>query len=326
MPLERGMISAAAQRFQTAQRILVVSHIRPDGDAIGSLLGLGLALEKVGKEVQMVLNDGVPAPFRHLPGSERVQTKPSGAFDLKVVLDCSDQKRVGNALNGYGKPDINIDHHVTNLLYARLNLVDPAAAATAEILTGLLPKFGLPLDQDIASCLLTGVVTDTLGFRTNNMTPEVLRVAAQLMETGADLPDLYRRALISRSYEAARFWGAGLSRLEREGRIVWTALSQSDRDEAGYPGRDDADLVNILSAIEEADIAIIFVEQPNLHTKVSWRSVPGVDVSQIALEFGGGGHPSASGADVPGTLEEVIPKVLDRTQEYLEKQKSANLA
>jgi len=306
------------QELHRAKRILIASHIRPDGDAVGSLLGLGLALQEAGKTVQMVLADGVPASFRHLKGSEQVVKRPSGEFDLIVVVDCSDSQRTGEVVSALGVPDINIDHHITNLNFARLNLVMPNTVATCAILAKYMPLWNLPITPPIASALLTGLISDTLGFRTSNMTPEALRLAAGLMDLGTDLPELYNRALVRRSFEAARYWGAGLSRLTRQGRLVWTSLTLADRSPAGYPGNDDADLINILSTIEEADIAMIFVEQHGGKVKVSWRAVPGVDVSAVALRFGGGGHAAASGAVIPGSLDEVQGQVIPATLALLE--------
>jgi phosphoesterase RecJ-like protein len=236
---------------------------------------------------------------------------------LICVVDCSDMQRTGNALIGYPQPDLNIDHHITNLHFARVNLVDPQAVATAEILAELILALGLPISPSVAAALLTGLITDTIGFRTSNMQPNSLRLAAKLMEAGANLPELYRLSLVTRSFEAARFWGAGLSTLEKEGRMVWATLSMADRKAAGYPGRDDADLVTVLASIEDADIALIFVEQPDNHIKVSWRAQPGFDVSQVALQFGGGGHPPASGADIAGELIEVQASVLNATRPLL---------
>ncbi|HEX9616884.1 MAG TPA: bifunctional oligoribonuclease/PAP phosphatase NrnA [Anaerolineales bacterium] len=308
-------IEVACKRLQEAQRILVVSHVRPDGDAIGSLLGMGLSLQTAGKEVQMVLADGVPAIFRHLSGSEQVRNQAEGSFDLIAVLDCSDLKRVGSALNGFSVPDLNVDHHPTNLNFARINLVEEEAVATAEMLARYLPAFGFPITEQVASALLFGVITDTLGFRTNNMTPNALRVAADLMEAGGDLPALYYKGLLRRTYEAAQYWGAGLSGLQREGRMVWTTLTMADRRAVGYPGRDDADLINVLASLEDVDVVIVFIEQPGDRIKVSWRSQPGFDVSQVALQFGGGGHKAASGAEIEGSLEEVQAQVLESTRQ-----------
>lgn len=318
MRMKEAELFEIHQRIQAAQRLLIVSHVRPDGDAVGSLLGLGLALRGAGKEVRMVLSDGVPPALRFLPGSDQIRHRPQGSFDLICTVDCSDLQRVGEALSGYPTPDINIDHHVTNMNFGKLNLVDPAAVATAEMIARLLPAIGVEYDQTVASALLTGIITDTLGFRTANMTPDALRCAADLMEKGADLPELYRHALVVRSFEAALYWGSGLKNLEREGRMVWATLTQADRQAVGYPGRDDADLITLLSSISDADIAMIFVEQPDHRVKVSWRSKPGVDVSKVALSFGGGGHPAAAGAEIPGDLEEVRSQVLRDTRAILD--------
>ncbi|HVN56127.1 MAG TPA: bifunctional oligoribonuclease/PAP phosphatase NrnA [Anaerolineaceae bacterium] len=309
---------AVGQKLREAHQILVVSHVRPDGDAIGSILGLGLALREAGKNVQMVLSDGVPSSIRYLVGSDQIKKRAEGEFDLIIVLDSSDLARIGDALSGLRAPDVNIDHHVTNLEYAALNLVDADAVSTTTILARHLEQWEFPISPDVASALLTGLISDTLGFRTSNMNPEALRIAANLMERGADLPELYSLSLMRRSYPAAQYWGAGLSRLQRRGRLIWTSLTLADRETVAYPGNDDADLVNLLSAITDVDVAIIFVEQRGNKVKVSWRAIPGFDVSQLALKFGGGGHIAAAGAEVQGTLVEVQEQVLDATVKYLE--------
>ena len=315
-PLEPALAQAAGL-LQQAQQVLVVSHIRPDGDAVGSLLGLGLGLQNLGKQVQMVLEDGIPPNLRHLPGSEQVRRSPSGTFDLVCVVDCSDLQRTGSVLLNRPLPDLNIDHHRTNLDFARHNLVDQRAVSTTEIVAAVLRHLDAPLTPPVASALLTGLVTDTIGFRTSNISPHALRLAAELSEAGADLPALYYRALVSKSFEAARLWGAGLAKIQRDARLVWTALSLEDRQQAGYPGRDDADLVNLLSAIDETDIAVIFIEQPDGKVKVSWRAQPGFDVSDVAVSFGGGGHAAAAGAEINGSLAEVQVTVLAQTRPLL---------
>ena len=265
----------------------------------------------------MVSPDGVPVSCQHLACHDQVLQNPEGAFDFIVVVDCSDIKRTGSTLESYPQPDLNIDHHVTNDFFAHTNLVDPQAVATAEILAEILPVVGLSISHEVAAALLNGMVTDSLGFRTSNMTPKALRVAADLMERGVDLPELYRASLMQRTYPAVQYWAAGLNHLQRNGRIVWTTLSLADRKAAHYPGRDDADLINVLASITDIDIALIFVEQTRQRVKVSWRARPGIDVSQIAYGFGGGGHPAASGAEIQGPLENVRFQVLQATQAML---------
>jgi bifunctional oligoribonuclease and PAP phosphatase NrnA len=312
--MDENLIELAHHQIQVAQRVLIVSHIHPDGDAIGSLLGLGLALQAVGKSVQMVLTDGIPKSFRYLPGHEQVINHPDGHFDLSIVVDCSDLARTGKAMDGYPGPDWNIDHHPTNLNFARSNWINESATATSEILADLLPSLGLRVSPDVSICLLTGLVTDTIGFRTHNVTPKVLHIAAELMDGGANLADIYERTLINRSFEATRYWGKGLSNLAKDGRMLWTTLTLADRQTVGYPGRDDADLINVLSSIEEFDVVIIFIEERIDLIKVSWRSQPGFNVASIAQSFGGGGHYAAAGAEIEGNLVDIQSQVLDRTR------------
>jgi phosphoesterase RecJ-like protein len=266
--MDKAFNGAITERLAGANKILIASHVRPDGDAIGSLLGLGLALQNAGKSVQMVLVDGLPASFRFLEGSESIVTAPDGNYDVFVSVDCADFKRLGKAFENYGQPDINIDHHVTNERFGRINLIEAAEVATSAILTNHLPQWGYEITKPIAAALLIGIVTDTLGFRTSNTTPESLRQAATLMETGVDMPDLYMRSLIKKSFSAAKYWGAGLSGLESRNGIVWGTLTLADRKAAGYGGNDDADLINMISAIDNNKVGMVFVEQYNNHVKI----------------------------------------------------------
>ncbi|MEW5830001.1 MAG: DHHA1 domain-containing protein, partial [Chloroflexota bacterium] len=266
----------------------------------------------------MVLVDGLPPSFMHLPGSDRVRTRPADGFDAYVTVDSADLKRLGEAMQPCGKPHINVDHHVTNERFAELNLIEPDSVATCAMLTDHLPAWGYALTRPVAAALATGIITDTLGFRTSNMKPATMRQMAVLMETGIDMPGLYRRALVSRTFEAARYWGAGLSSLERSDGIVWGTLRLSDRRTSGYPRNDDSDLINVISSIDCCAVGMVFVEQEGGSVKVSWRAMEsGLDVSQVARRFGGGGHQAAAGADIPGKIEEVQPLVLETTQRML---------
>lgn len=306
------------KRLDQAVNILIASHVRPDGDAVGSLLGLGLALQQAGKNVQMVLADGVPSSFKYLEGWEQIKKEIQGEFDTFITVDCADFKRTGKPFESLGGSDINIDHHITNQKFGKLNLIEGEEVATAAILTNYLPAWGLQITKPVAAALLTGIITDTLGFRTSNVTPEAMRQAATLMETGVDMPEIYMRGLIRRSYEATRYWGAGLSKLERKNGVVWGTLTLEDRKAAGYSGNDDADLINTISAVDGFKVGMIFVEQSDNKVKISWRALEkDVDVSPIAKHFGGGGHAAAAGADIPGALSEVQPQVLQITREML---------
>jgi len=316
--METEIIGVIKSRLESAQKIVIASHVRPDGDAIGSLLGLGLALRNAGKDIQMVLVDGVPASFKYLEGSELIVKEPQGEHDTFITVDSADFKRVGKFFENFGQPDINIDHHKTNEKFGKFNLIEAEEVATAAILANHLPVWGYEITKPIASALLTGIVTDTLGFRTSNTNPSALQVCAKLMETGADLSDLYMRSLVRKTFPAAKYWGAGLSSMEQEAGIVWSTLTLEDRKQAGYGGNDDADLINMISAIDGNKIGMIFVEQSDNHVKISWRALENrYDVSKVAKHFNGGGHAAAAGADIPGTLQEIQPLVLNKTRELL---------
>lgn len=306
-----------AAQIEVSDNILVISHVRPDADAAGSLLGLGSALKHAGKIVQMVLEDGVEN-FKYLPGSEWISTEPSGSVDMIIVVDCSDPDRVGGVLGNYGKPDLVVDHHKTNLQFGNINVVESKQVATAAILYDHMPAWGLAFDSEVATCLLAGIVGDTIGFRTPNVNSDVMYKAGALMDLGADLAQIYQEELVIKSFGAIRYWGVGLSRLQQKGGLIWTSLTLADRQEIGYAGNDDADLINVLSSVQDAEIALIFVEQLHNSIKVSWRTRPGLDVSKIAFEFGGGGHAAAAGADIEGTLEDVRQRVIKETQKLLD--------
>jgi bifunctional oligoribonuclease and PAP phosphatase NrnA len=306
-----------ASKIKISDNFLIVSHVRPDADAAGSVLGLGLALMNIGKNVQMVLQDGAEN-FNYLPGSQWVTRKPSGEMDMIIIVDCSDPDRVGDVLLDYGRPDLVVDHHKTNLQFGEYNIVEPGQVATAAILYDHMPLWGLTFDQQVATCLLSGIVGDTIGFRTPNVDSAVMYKSGALMALGADLAMIYREELVQKSFEAVRYWGAGLSRLQQENNLVWTSLTLADRQEIGYAANDDADLVNILSSVRDTEIALIFVEQPQNKVKISWRAKPGMDISGIAFKFGGGGHAAAAGADVEGDLENIKERVIIETQKLLE--------
>jgi phosphoesterase RecJ-like protein len=313
----KDILGNVGRAIHQAESISIITHIRPDGDAIGSLIGLGLSLQELGKKVQMISEDGVPRNLKFLAEDLNIVHSEKEVLHLSIVLECSEINRTGSVLTK--QPDINIDHHVTNSEFAKINLVEVESAATCEILAKYMQAWHLPITSRAANALLTGLVTDTIGFRTTSVTPVTLRTAAMLVEQGANLANIYQFSLDGRTYEAARFWGAGLNHLQQEDGLVWTVLSMDDRRSTGYPGNDDADLVNMLSTIKSARIAVIFVEQPDGSVKISWRAQPEWDVSAIALKFGGGGHAAASGAIIRDQkpMGTVIDQVLDATKELL---------
>jgi bifunctional oligoribonuclease and PAP phosphatase NrnA len=312
----KPVINQIRKALESAQSIGLTTHVRPDGDAVGAVLGLGLALTSIGKQVQMVLPSGVSHTFRHLDGSDRVQKAFTAPCDFYISLDCADIKR-SRGLPVDAHFGLNIDHHITNERFAIINLVVPDAVATCAILTELIPQLGMTISREVASALLTGIVSDSIGFRTSNTNIQALKLSAELMEGGADLYTLYNKALISRPYNSAKYWGFALSRMQKKEGVVWTSLTLEDRRNSGYKLDDDADLTNLLSSIEESRVSVLFVEHSTTKTKVSWRSVPGVDVSALAAEFNGGGHPAAAGAELNKSLAETETLVVARTLAYL---------
>ncbi len=155
------IIGEIKSRLAAANKIVIASHVRPDGDAIGSLLGLGLALRNAGKSVQMILVDGVSSSFKHLEGSELIIREPQGDRDTFITVDCADFKRTGKAFENFGQPDINIDHHKTNENFGKLNLIEADEVATASILTKYLPIWGFDIDKPIAAALITQILLDS---------------------------------------------------------------------------------------------------------------------------------------------------------------------
>ncbi|MEK6574533.1 MAG: bifunctional oligoribonuclease/PAP phosphatase NrnA [Chloroflexota bacterium] len=311
-------IALARDLIASATHILLITHVSPDGDAIGSLLGLSHALRAAGKTTVPISADGCPETFRFLPGSNEIVKKTDQACDLIIALDCADLDRAGKPVESFGRqPDINIDHHVTNPRFARLNFVDETTTATAELIADLLPAWGLPLTQPAAECLLCGLVSDTIGFRTANTTAKALTTAQTLMAAGADLPRIYEYSLNRRSFAAVQLWGRALARASLADKLAWTTIPLAIKQNVGYNGKGDADLINVISTVSEADVFVVILETGPNEVKISWRARPGIDVSRVAQSFGGGGHVAAAGANVKGTLEEVEEKVLAATRKIM---------
>ncbi len=315
MTISKSELTEARERIAQSERILIVSHVKPDGDAVGSLLGIGNALINAGKQVEMVLEDGVPAKYKFMAGSNRISKRKHIDPDLVIAVDCGDRQRFGNIDDEIKEVDINIDHHPTNTHFGRVNLLRPTAASTTQILAEVMEDLDLEINKPIAEALLAGLITDTIGFRTVSTGADALRVSADLMEFDLNIHDIYEKALTGKSFESIKYWGAGLSKVQKDGQVVWTTLTEEDRNKTGYKGRDDADLVNLLSSINDVSVIITFIEQNSEEVKVSWRSKNGYDVSKLAEKFGGGGHIAAAGANIDGTMEEVTKTVLESTQE-----------
>ena len=297
-----------------ADRIALVTHKAPDGDAIGSLLGLGLALKRIGKRVVTACHDPVPDKFRFLPGASEVLQSPDGiAPDLLIALDSSEPARTGRFAGLINSPEIdvlNLDHHPTNTGFGLLNLVDPDASSTSELVMDALEAGSLALDESIATCLLTGIVTDTQAFRTPNVTPSLLLKAGRLMDAGAPLYKIIAGTVASISYIVLRLWSEALRGVRLEDGVIWAVEPLEMRKAIGYEEPGDGHLVHLLLSVAEAKVAAVFRMERAGEVEVSLRARPGYDVASVAREFGGGGHILAAGATVPGSLDEVVARVL----------------
>jgi phosphoesterase RecJ-like protein len=312
--------------IRRARRIMAIAHITPDGDCIGSLLALGHALRALGKQTVLVCADPVPQQFHFLPGQDLVTSDPEGEFHLLVSLDSSDIQRMGSVYRpgAFARvPLINIDHHATNLHFGTVNWVDTSAASTAEMVFDLIEEMAVPLTPDIALCLLTGVVTDTRCFRTSTTTSKTMSIATRLMEAGASLNQISEQVLNRRPLAVIRLWAEALSTLQLRERVIWAEITQVMRERAGMEKNGAAGgLSSFMATAHEADVAVVFTEKPGGKVEVSFRSVPGVDVSKLAFQLGGGGHPQASGCTLNGTLEEVRRRVLAALDVSLARQRA----
>jgi phosphoesterase RecJ-like protein len=261
----------------------------------------------------LVCADPVPAKLAFLPGADQItRTAPRGPWDAVVALDSSDAKRIGEPfkVNDPRTPVIVLDHHVTNLRFGTLNYVDARAASTSEIVVELADALGVAIGPEAATCLLTGVVTDTLGFRTSNVTPKVLETASRLMTCGADLHRITELTLGNRPLSIMRLWGLALSQLRLEEGVLWAEVTREMRERAGVPDEDDGGLVSHLITAHEARIAAVFGELNDGTIDIDLRATLPYEVASVALRLGGGGHPQASGCHLPGPLADAERQVL----------------
>lgn len=316
-----GALEDAAQAIRASRTVVLACHVNPDGDALGSLLGLGLALLALDKSVTFLSEDGVPDILAFLPGAERVRrTTNLLAFDLALVVDSGDLPRVGKSIQpviGRARRVVDIDHHVTAGAFGDIRVLNARAASTAEIVYALLTTLGAVITPEIATCLFTGIITDTGSFRFQNVTPNTLRVAAALLEAGAPPAHISENVFDNRTFAATRLLGAALAALRQtdDGRIVWTHVTAQDFHAFGAADADTEGIVSYVRGVRGADVGILFREMADGTVRVSLRSREGLDVSQIAARFGGGGHRMASGCTLPGPLAEAEQSVLSAVLE-----------
>ena len=306
----------ATEAVKNAQTILVVSHVSPDGDAVGSLLSTANMLIDMGKTVTSVLDDGVPDFLGFLPNADSVVTElKAGEWDLMISVDASDEERTGKA-GIYGRENsktvINLDHHPTNTMFGDIHLVIPDAVSATEIIfrwIETMPDYE-PSVQ-VATPLLAGLVTDTIGFRTSNVKSSTLAIATKLMDYGASLTEITERTLGNRSINIINLWSEAFTSVElHTGGVIVANITQEALKKSGFKDMTDGGLVGFLNKVNEAMIAVVFKELGDNKVELSFRCKPGFDVGSVAFKLGGGGHKQASGATVEGTLEEVRKQVL----------------
>jgi phosphoesterase RecJ-like protein len=310
--------AGATAAVQAAQKILIVTHVSPDGDAIGTLLGLTNALRQMSRRVTCAVDGGVPGFLDFLPGANTVKDElKSGEWDLMISVDASDEERTGQ-IGIYGRAHsqqvINLDHHATNTLFGSIYLVMPTAVSASEVVYHWLNHIGHAITIEVAVPLLVGLVTDTLGFRTNNVTADTLGIAMKLMAVGAQLNEITARTLDSKPYRTIELWKSALPSAALHGEVIEAVITQADLRAAGLDDVTDGGLVNLLVSANEARAAVVFKELPDGRVEISLRSKTGYDVSQVAFSVGGGGHKQASGATIDGPLEAARARILPLLQ------------
>lgn len=303
-------------------RYVLGCHLHPDGDAIGSLLALGLALETAGKEVAMVVPGGVPVTYRFLEGTEKILPVPSFTPEVMIALDCADRERLllPEEVFASGALLVNIDHHLSNSMFGDFNYVLPEASATGEIVYDLLTGGGFTLDKRVAAAVYTAVATDTGFFRYSNTNGRVLAIAAQLVAAYGISPSrIAEEVYEERSYDSLRLLGEVLStlRLAAGGKIAWMTMSQELMATYAVPLEETENFVNHTISIRGVEVGLFFKEIGPEETKVSWRSKIGLDVSRLAAHFGGGGHARAAGCTIKAPVAQAVEKVLPFLSDYL---------
>lgn len=316
-------MDATLKAIQKYNSFVVCSHVGPDGDAMASMLALGLGLEQMGKEVVYFNHDGVPETLAFLPNTDKVISNFRNGLtcDAAISLDCGSFQRLGKKFadwKGY-KALINVDHHASNDKYGDINYIIPDAASTGEVVWSILKTLGCKLTPEIATNIYCTLVTDTGSFQYSNTSAGTLRLAAEMVDAGTKPHVVSQNLFESKPFVMFQLLQRLLERLSvsPDGRYSWSVMYQKDLEEAGTGYEVTEEFINYPRSIKGVEIACLYKELPGKKFKVSMRSKNRVDVSLICQAFGGGGHKRAAACVIPGTFEEVQSEIVSKIKKAL---------
>lgn len=321
-----GFVEQIETFIRQADHLLITTHVDPDGDALGSLLATGLACQQLGKQVTLVNESSIPERFSFLPGIAQIcrPQQLSSSYQYVIAVDAADRTRVGSHVRNLYDPQVNllnIDHHATNDAYGTVNFIDSDASSTAEMLVRWIDQStNLHWDEALATCLYTGILTDTGGFRYANTTPAVLRQAAYLIEQGAPNSQIADLALETSTLPQLKLLALALANLQTRanGQIAWIDLTSDQINQVGASDEDVGGIVNVARNLAGVEVGVLFREVSPNRLKVSFRSRSQVDVAKLASEFGGGGHARAAGCTIEQlSLQAAQAQVIERIEAEL---------
>ena len=309
------------KEINNSNSFVITAHENPDGDAIGSCLAFATVLKEMGKEKIDVLFKEYPAIYNTLPNCDLIKTEASlDEYDMAIVLDCPELKRVSKEYHKYfeeAKVTVEFDHHLKNAMFADLVVVNPAAPACSEILVSSFKYMKIEISKDVASCLITGIITDTGGFRFNSTTRETFEFAGWALSKGVNIPKIYKETLMTKTKAQFEAEKLAVDRLEfyMDDKITFTYMTKEDEKNLGIQTGEFDGIAGIGITIKDVEVAIFAHERAD-GFKLSFRS-NNIDVSEICVLFGGGGHKLAAGCTINAKLEDVRKAVIDETKKHL---------
>ncbi len=305
-------ILKAARVLRKAKKIIVVSHVNPDGDTIGCCLALGLALLQAGKKVTMLSQDGVPTRFQFLPGSELILSEAAeGPADAAIAVDCGSARQMGTTQKTFfkAKTTIQVDHHDFGESFGKIQVLENEASAVGEIVYELIRTLKVEITPAIATCLLTSIIIDTGSFRFSNIRAKTFEICGKLIECGVDLQHLIEESYWTKSAATLKLSSQALlnARYSSDGCVSWSVVSQKDFKRFGAKLSDADAVADDLRSVEGVKIAAVFRETEKGNLRVSLRSKHGINVALVAREFGGGGHHNSAGCGIkPSDKEKLL--------------------